>query len=244
MNRFHQQQIRIGSDICFVPNRRQAIIWTKDGLVYPRIYASPYLNELDIESRWLWSLGPKHHGYWYINFLADAVYGLILPNVRLYYSRWPLRIPCIMLWIHPGYASDESRCHWTHYSDVIMSSIAYQITGVLVVLSTFCLGAYVRKHQSSASLVFARAIHWWPANFPQKGPVTRKMFPFDDVTMFTWEHLTDWELRSRPGPTFLTMAEQGLSYWEPTLQMLVLTRTSLRQMLMWHTQVNTEQGFY
>ena len=109
------QQIRIGSDICFVPNRRQAIIWTKDGLVYPRKYASPCLNESDIELRWLWSLGPKHHGYWNINFLADAVYGLILPNVRLYYSRWPLRIPCIMLWIHPGYASDETRCRWTHY---------------------------------------------------------------------------------------------------------------------------------
>ena len=27
------------------------------------------------------------------------------------------------------------------------------------------------------------AIHQWPVNFPHKGPVTRKMFPFDDVTM-------------------------------------------------------------
>ena len=40
-----------------------------------------------------------------------------------------------------------------------------------------------RKHQSSASLAFVWGIHRWPMNSPQKGPVTRKMFPFDDVIM-------------------------------------------------------------
>ena len=30
-----------------------------------------------------------------------------------------------------------------------------------------------------------RGIHRWPVNSPHKGPVTRKMFPFDDVIM-TW----------------------------------------------------------
>ena len=40
------------------------------------------------------------------------------------------------------------------------------------------------KHQSSASLAFVRGIHRWPVNSPHKGPVTRKMFPFDDVIMF------------------------------------------------------------
>ena len=42
-------------------------------------------------------------------------------------------------------------------------------------------GAYERKHQSSLSLGFVREIFQWPANSPHKGPVTRKMFPFDDV---------------------------------------------------------------
>ena len=28
-----------------------------------------------------------------------------------------------------------------------------------------------------------RGIHRWPVNSPHKGPATRKMFPFDDVTM-------------------------------------------------------------
>ena len=44
-------------------------------------------------------------------------------------------------------------------------------------------GADQRKHQSSASLAFVRGIHRWPVNSPHKGPVTRKMFPFDDVIM-------------------------------------------------------------
>ena len=40
-----------------------------------------------------------------------------------------------------------------------------------------------RKCQSSASLAFVRGIHRRPVNSPHKGPVTRKMFPFDDVIM-------------------------------------------------------------
>ena len=40
-----------------------------------------------------------------------------------------------------------------------------------------------KKTSSSASLAFVRGIHRWPVNSPHKGPVTRKMFPFDDVMM-------------------------------------------------------------
>ena len=46
-----------------------------------------------------------------------------------------------------------------------------------------CSGADQRKHQSSASLAFVRGIHRWPVNSPHKWPVTRKMFPSDDVTI-------------------------------------------------------------
>ena len=49
----------------------------------------------------------------------------------------------------------------------------------------FIQSADQRKHQSSASLDFVRRIHWWPMNSPHKGPVTRKMFPFDDVIVHT-----------------------------------------------------------
>ena len=47
----------------------------------------------------------------------------------------------------------------------------------------FIQDADQRKHQSSASLAFVRGIHRWPMNSLHKGPVTRKMFPFDDVFM-------------------------------------------------------------
>ena len=73
-----------------------------------------------------------------------------------------------------------------HYTGIIMSAIATQITGVLIVFSTVCSGVNQREHQSSASLAFVMGIHWWPVDFPHKGPVTRKMFPFDDVIMWNY----------------------------------------------------------
>ena len=72
-----------------------------------------------------------------------------------------------------------------HYSDVIMSAMASQITGVPIAYSTVWSGTDQRKHQSTASLAFVRGIHLWPVNSPHKGPVTRKMFPFDDV-IISW----------------------------------------------------------
>ena len=69
------------------------------------------------------------------------------------------------------------------YGDVIMGTIASQITRLAIVYSTVYSGADQRKHQSSASLAFVRGIHRGPVNSPHKWPVTRKLFPFDDVIM-------------------------------------------------------------
>ena len=52
-----------------------------------------------------------------------------------------------------------------------------------IVYSTVYWGADQRKCKSSASLALVRGIHRWPVNSPHQGPVTRKVFPFDDVTM-------------------------------------------------------------
>ena len=70
-----------------------------------------------------------------------------------------------------------------HYGDVIMGTMASQITSLIIVYSTVYSGVHQRKHQSSASLAFVRGIHWSPVNSPHKWPVTRKMFPFYDVIM-------------------------------------------------------------
>ena len=82
-------------------------------------------------------------------------------------------------------------CGIYNYNDVIMSAIASKITSVSIVYSTICSGADRRKHQSSASLAFVRGIHRSPVNSPHKGPVTRKMFPFDDVIMSLCQIICD-----------------------------------------------------
>ena len=70
-----------------------------------------------------------------------------------------------------------------HYGDVIMGTIASQITSLTIVYSTVYSDADQRKHQSPASLSFVWGIHRGPVNSQHKWPVTRKMFPFDDVIM-------------------------------------------------------------
>ena len=64
-----------------------------------------------------------------------------------------------------------------------MGVMVSQITSLTIVYSTVYSDTDQRKHQSFASLAFVRGIHWWPVNSPHKEPVTRKMFPFDDVIM-------------------------------------------------------------
>ena len=83
----------------------------------------------------------------------------------------------------------SKNCH-NHYSDVIMGAIASQIASLMIVYSTVHSDADQRKHQSSASLAFVRGIDREPVNSPHKWPVTRKIFPFDDVIMISaWLHM-------------------------------------------------------
>ena len=79
----------------------------------------------------------------------------------------------------------ESVRSMSHYCDVIMGTMASQITSLSIVYSTVYSGPDQRKHQSSASLAFVWGIHRWPVNSPHKWPVTRKMFPFDDIIMYS-----------------------------------------------------------
>ena len=59
--------------------------------------------------------------------------------------------------------------------------MTYHFTGHLIV----CWKGYRDwKHHSSASVAFVRGIHRWPVNSPHKGPVTRILFPFDDVIIW------------------------------------------------------------
>ena len=96
----------------------------------------------------------------------------------------------------------------SHYSDVIMTTTASQITSLTIVYSIVYLDADQRKHQSSTSLAFVWGIHRWPVNYPHNRPVTQKMFPFDDIIMWCllrihipklWpESFTKWKYNREP----------------------------------------------
>ena len=50
--------------------------------------------------------------------------------------------------------------HWgNHYNDVIMSTVASQITSPTIVYSVVYSGADQRKNKSSSSLAFVKGIH-------------------------------------------------------------------------------------
>ena len=88
---------------------------------------------------------------------------------------------------HGPYEHGKS-LHWHHNE---RDGVSYHrcLDGLL---NPFCSGVDQRKHQNSALLAFVRRIHRWSVNSPHKGPVTRKMFPFDDIIMYIeiWYDLT------------------------------------------------------
>ena len=76
-----------------------------------------------------------------------------------------------------------------HHNDVIMGAMASQITSLTIVYSTVYSATNQRKYQSSVWLAFLEGIHRWPVNSLHKGPVTRKMFSFDDVKSWYRENV-------------------------------------------------------
>ena len=118
-------------------------------------------------------------------------------DISISLSTWNRVIPI-------GHCETQQRLHWCvlqgtpdiswsistnnsreHYGDVIIGKMTSQIASLTIVYSTAYSGADQRKHQNSASLAFVRGIHRGSVNSPHKWPVTRKMFPFDDVIMDT-----------------------------------------------------------
>ena len=80
-----------------------------------------------------------------------------------------------------AYLRCYSCCKYSSFSMQIKKKT--QITSLAIVYSNVYSGADQRKHQSPTSLAFVTEIHRSPVNSPHKWPVTRKMFPFDDVIM-------------------------------------------------------------
>ena len=105
-----------------------------------------------------------------------------------------------------------------------MGAIASQITSRTIVYSTVYSDADQGKHQYSTSLAFVRGIRRGPANSPHKWPVTRKMFPFDDVIM-KWpsmQHVHYNPRMVRIARILLYCGTWGIFYW--TIQSEIRTR--------------------
>ena len=91
-----------------------------------------------------------------------------------------------------------------------MGAIASQITSLTTVYSTVYSDADQRKHQSSALLVFC--VWNSPVNYPHKWPVTRKMFPFDDVIMMR-ENNTGIDSMQFASAWFRSHSDTLLHHW-------------------------------
>ena len=99
------------------------------------------------------------------------------PHVSLWSNLHVMKITgstvlCIILKWHDSRKSESTE----HYTDVIMTTMASQITSLTVVYSTVHSDADQRKHQSSASLAFVWGIHrdrWIPDT---KGQLRGKCF--------------------------------------------------------------------
>ena len=66
--------------------------------------------------------------------------------------------------VHPKASTSQNKSHichefTLHYNDVIISTIASQITSLTIVYSTYYSGADQREHESSVSLAFVWGIH-------------------------------------------------------------------------------------
>ena len=105
----------------------------------------------------------------------QIVFSLLLGTTHLYCKA------IVLGDLYKGVAS-----YW-HYNDVIMITIASQITSLAVVYSTVYSDADQRKHQSSASLAFVWGIHrdrWIPRT---KGLLRGKCFYLMTSSWFTFE---------------------------------------------------------
>ena len=116
---------------------------------------------------------PVNGTQWYDTFFDRVDINLTLLNV---YPLAPGSPGCCAIW---------------HYSDVIKSTMASQITSGSIVYSTVCSDQ--RKKSKLRVTGLCEGNSPWPVISPHKGPVTGKMLPFDDVIM---EHpflLVFWE---------------------------------------------------
>ena len=114
-----------------------------------------------------------------------AITKIMISNELLYLLLWYNNMQAMLIPI--GYRDCLFALRWRHHERDGESN--HQPHDCLPSIYS---GADQRKHQSSSSLAFVTEIHRWPVNSPHKGPVTRKVFPFDDVIMACYRFCCLW----------------------------------------------------
>ena len=132
------------------------------------------------------------------SILIDSIYIL-----RDYFTGiWDLRLP---------------HCQWSnleHYSDVIMGTMASQVTSLTIVYSTVYLGTDKKKHQSLASLALVRGIHRWILR--TKGQWRGKCFHLMTYHEDMGEYITWFHSTTKPcTPILLYIAHMSRYAWFP-----------------------------
>ena len=135
------------------------------------------------------------------DFLFLCFKFLVAMKYAVLFSLWDVKLFYLFQMktkFHEGLLNQRKKhCFMSvNYIDVIMGGIASQITSLTIVCSTVYSDADQRKHQSSSSLTLVRGIHRWPGNSLHKWPVTRKMFPFDDVIMGSFHSTLMMEVKT------------------------------------------------
>ena len=103
----------------------------------------PILNEVTIHSKWTNITNGGYHGC----VLWDGKRTLPIKRPSPYKCAMPFQITHILF-------TPPLKALLIHYIDVIMTTMASQITSLTVVYSTIYSEADQRRHQSSASLAF------------------------------------------------------------------------------------------
>ena len=108
---------------------------------------------------------------------------------------WTRDLIGITVWLYehhyPIYKCHSTKELWirklynfkVHYCAVIMSAMASQITSLTIVYLSWLFRHRLKKTSK------LRVTGLCEGNSPVTGPVTRKVFSFDDVIMFQWKNL-------------------------------------------------------
>ena len=115
--------------------------------------------------------------------MSALCYSLYLPYMVSSSRRPPATGNHTALGVHALTHWPWGKWYYLHYSDVIMGTIAYQITSPTAVYSTDYSDADQIKKSKLRVTGLCVGNSAGPVNSPHKWPVTRKMFPFDDVLM-------------------------------------------------------------